>query len=158
MSLEDMKVARQIVDGKRINYIDGTIYHNESMIYKRSNERIEAYYHHLQDKEKVLSVIASGDQVLNCILGGSKVIDLFDISVFPKYFLQPIRKSKVGTATSSPFINLDKWSLNNSKSIASIASIRSFISISMLRSSAIGRPTTFEYDPSILSMNMPPIV
>lgn len=87
MSLDDVKVARQIVAGKRVNFIDGTIYHKESIIYKKSNERIEAYYHHLQDKEKVLSVIASGDQVLNCILGGSKIIDLFDISVFPKYFL-----------------------------------------------------------------------
>jgi hypothetical protein len=41
----------------------------------------------MKGNEKVLSVIGSGDQVINSILYGAKEIDAFDISRFPKYYL-----------------------------------------------------------------------
>lgn len=58
-----------------------------SGIYKFTNEDITSYYNHLQNKERVLSVIGSGQQILNCILAGTTNIDCFDISVFPQYYL-----------------------------------------------------------------------
>lgn len=58
-----------------------------SGIYKFTNEDITSYYHHLQNKDRVLSVIGSGQQILNCILAGTTNIDCFDISIFPQYYL-----------------------------------------------------------------------
>lgn len=88
MSLaEDCMVAQRVVSGIHFNFWTNSLFGPETAIYKISNERTEEYYHHLVNKEKVLSVIASGDQILNMILEGSKEIDAFDISTFPKYFL-----------------------------------------------------------------------
>ena len=55
------------------------------MIIEIINSR--AYIDCLVDRKKVLSTIASGDQILNSILYGAKDIEGFDISVFPKYYL-----------------------------------------------------------------------
>ena len=88
MSLhEDIVRAQRIVSGTEYNFGEKTFFHNTSAIYKISNERTQEYYHYLINQEKVLSVIASGDQILNLMLEGTKVIDAFDISSFPKYFL-----------------------------------------------------------------------
>ncbi|MBQ8659936.1 MAG: DUF3419 family protein [Bacilli bacterium] len=87
MTQNVVSLAQQIVSGKRFNFGGAVAFHSESIIYKKSNERLEEYQHHLENKNKMLSVIASGDQILNSILGGTKEVDAFDISVFPKYFL-----------------------------------------------------------------------
>ena len=61
-----------------------------SPIYKSTNEMISAplYIEALKDNDKVLSIIGSGDQILNTILYDSNDIDAFDISNFPKYYLK----------------------------------------------------------------------
>jgi len=86
---DDLVVAQKIMERDYFNF-GGVTYHDTSVIYKVSNEVISAvpYQKSLMNKEKVLSVIASGDQILNSVLCGSTVIDGFDVSVFPKYFLQ----------------------------------------------------------------------
>jgi hypothetical protein len=65
-------------------------YNDCSFIFRVTNERINTkeYIDVLKDKKKVLSVIASGDQILNSILFGSKEIFGYDISLFPKYYLK----------------------------------------------------------------------
>lgn len=84
---EDIVAAQRIVSGSDFNFGDKDFFHTTSAIYKISNERIQDYYSYLIGRDKVLSVIGSGDQILNLILEGTKEIDAFDISSFPKYFL-----------------------------------------------------------------------
>ena len=65
------------------------LFTNASHIYKTTNENMSNpnYKSQMKDREKQLSVIGSGDQIINSILLGAKEIDAFDISRFPKYFL-----------------------------------------------------------------------
>ena len=85
---DDIVKAQRIVSGAEYNFGNTNMFHNSSAVYKISNERIQDYEKYLRKRNKVLSVIGSGDQILNCILNGTKDIDAFDISVFPKYFLE----------------------------------------------------------------------
>lgn len=84
---DDIVAAQRIVSRADFNFGDKELFHTTSAVYKISNERTQDYYSYLIGREKVLSVIGSGDQILNLILEGSKEIDAFDISSFPKYFL-----------------------------------------------------------------------
>lgn len=86
MLKEDIINAQKILELSKSNY-KTEVFHDTSAIYKQSNEKISAYHKYLTGKDDVLSVIASADQIVNCILEGSKNIDAFDISCFPKYFL-----------------------------------------------------------------------
>lgn len=85
---DDIVKAQRIVSGAEYNFGNSDMFHNSSAVYKISNERIQDYQGYLKNRNKVLSVIGSGDQILNCILNGTKEIEAFDISVFPKYFLE----------------------------------------------------------------------
>ncbi len=81
----DIYFALSIIDG---SYQD-TIKSNEySKIYRFTNEPLNSYAKYLKDREKVLAVTGSGDQILKCIAYGTKEIDTFDISHLPKYFLE----------------------------------------------------------------------
>lgn len=85
--MDDLVLAQKIVRGSYINFSSKEPFIETSSIYRFTNEDITSYFHHLQDKKKVLSVIGSGNQILNTILGGTREIDCFDISVFPQYYL-----------------------------------------------------------------------
>ena len=85
--MSDVVIAQQVVSRVKYNFGDKDPFHNTSAIYKISNERIQDYHKFLTNKKRMLSVIASGDQILCGILEGTKEIDAFDISIFPKYFL-----------------------------------------------------------------------
>lgn len=87
MAESDSVLAQKIVGLSRNNYSDKSLFSNTSQIYIKSNERIDDYIKYLRNKKDVLSVIASGDQIINMVLNGSKNIDAFDISVIPKYYL-----------------------------------------------------------------------
>ena len=94
-TLEDeINLARDIafLDDKpeELKWILTGNYNDCSFIFRVTNERINTkeYIDVLKDKKKVLSVIASGDQILNSILFGSKEILGYDISLFPKYYLK----------------------------------------------------------------------
>ncbi len=87
MVKDDAMLAQQIVSRSVFNFGSQEMFHNTSAVYKKSNERIQNYQEYFRNKNKVLSVIGSGDQILNMILEGVSEIDSFDISVFPKYFL-----------------------------------------------------------------------
>ena len=85
--MSDVVIAQQVVSRVKYNFGDKDSFHETSAIYKISNERIQDYHKFLTNKKRMLSVIASGDQILCGILEGTKEIDAFDISRFPKYFL-----------------------------------------------------------------------
>jgi len=86
MVKEDAILAQRIVGLSHSN-IKSNLFHDESAIYTKSNERIKDYEKYLVNKKNSLSVIASTDQIITMILGGSKNIDCFDISTFPKYYM-----------------------------------------------------------------------
>ncbi len=87
MAKEDIILAQRIVGIAESNLLSEEPFHNHSGIYLTSNEAMSAIQKYLNNREKILSVIASGDQILNCILGGTRYVDAFDISVFPRFFL-----------------------------------------------------------------------
>ena len=81
-------VAQSIVRGNYSNLNGNNTFHSESFIYKKTNEKLNEFIDLLLNKDKVLSVIGSGDQILNTLLTKPSKIDAFDISVFPKFFLK----------------------------------------------------------------------
>lgn len=81
-------VAQSIVRGNYSNLNGKNTFHSESFIYKKTNEKLNEFIDLLLNKDKVLSVIGSGDQILNTLLTKPSKIDVFDISVFPKFFLK----------------------------------------------------------------------
>ncbi|MBQ2640168.1 MAG: DUF3419 family protein [Bacilli bacterium] len=86
MSKNDLLIAQKIMSDPYYNHND-KMFHKDSFIYMKSNELIKNYQKYLENREKVLSVIGSSDQILNMILGGTKELDVYDISRFPKYLL-----------------------------------------------------------------------
>lgn len=101
---DDIVKAQRIVSGAEYNFGNTNMFHNSSAVYKISNERIQDYEKYLRKRNKVLSVIGSGDQILNCILNGTKEIDAFDISVFPKYFLE-LKMAAIKALTVDEYID-----------------------------------------------------
>lgn len=86
MNEDDIVVAQRLVTGS-YNPLRDDFYHETSIIYKTTNEDVRSYLNLLKDKKKIFSITASGDQILNSILVGSKDITACDVSHFPKYFL-----------------------------------------------------------------------
>lgn len=82
---EDIAYAQKLISGNKCMKFDKT-FHDKSFIYRTTNENISLYQGMLKNKNKVLSVTASGDHILNSILFDSYNIDGFDISVYPYYY------------------------------------------------------------------------
>lgn len=83
----DLFMARGIINGDMKNNSDD--FSPSSPIYKTTNETIshKEYIDAIKNRERVLSIIGSGDQIINTILFGAKDIVGVDISSFAKYFL-----------------------------------------------------------------------
>ena len=81
-------------------------FHELSRIYRATNECITAYpyFKILNDKQSVLSVIASGDQIINSIMLGTKDITGYDISIFPKYYLM-LKLAAIKTLNKEEYLN-----------------------------------------------------
>lgn len=101
---DELVLAQRIVSMAESNLVSDKMFHSTSCIYIKSNEKIDKYQKYLERRRKILSVISSGDQILNCILGGTKVIDAFDVSVFPKYFLR-LKMAAVKGLTREEYVN-----------------------------------------------------
>ena len=84
---DDITLAQKIVGSSYSNISSISMFHESSAIYKSSNERLSNISKYLKNNKKILTVISSGDQIINSILEGIVNIDAFDISTFPKYFL-----------------------------------------------------------------------
>lgn len=84
---DHIELAQNIVRGNIRNFSSTQAFIETSGIYKFTNEDIAGYFHHFQNKKNILSVISSGNHILNAILAGARNIDCFDISIFPQYYL-----------------------------------------------------------------------
>ncbi len=102
--MDTLKLAQKIVRGSYINLSSTEPFMETSGIYKFTNEDITSYFHHLQDKQNILSVIGSGNQILNSILAGTRKIDCFDLSIFPEYYLY-LQLASVMTLSKEDYIN-----------------------------------------------------
>lgn len=63
--MENKEIAQEIVRGNYINLDKNDSFHKESFIYKKTNEKLNEFFDILMNKDKVLTVIGSGDQILN---------------------------------------------------------------------------------------------
>lgn len=99
--MDDLLLAQQIIVRGSNNE---KIFHDSSFMYMTTNEKINLYQQLLKNKHNVLSVIGSGDQILNTLLEGSDNIDAFDISRFPKYLLE-LKKAAIIGLSRDEFID-----------------------------------------------------
>lgn len=87
LNKDPLELAQLIVRNEYINFSWKRPFEEHSAIYRFTNEDISSYFHHLENKKKVLTVIGSGSQIINGILAGTRNFDCFDISIFPEYYL-----------------------------------------------------------------------
>ncbi len=104
MLRDDIILAQKIVAGRYNNINDSNSYSNKSFVYKFSNEEISSYQKYLKNRSNILSVTASGDQILNSILEGTTHVKSCDISRFPKCFFELKRAAILGL-TRDEFID-----------------------------------------------------
>lgn len=106
MVKEDIDIAKKVINDEFYTddlYCPDSQFHSNSSIYQFSNEDISLYQSYLENKGRVLSVTASGDQVLSSILFGAKKIDCIDISRFPKYYLE-LKKAAILSLSRDRFL------------------------------------------------------
>lgn len=109
---EDIMRANEIIDRKFKE--KNKVFHNNSPIYKFTNENIGGYYDLLNLKNKeVLTVCSSGDHILEAILRDVKRVDCFDISIFTKYFMN-LKLASVLSFDYTQFINY-LFNMSNTK-------------------------------------------
>ena len=74
----------------KVDRVPGCIYTSTSPIFKGTNENMngEGYVKAFEGNKNALTVIASGEQVLNAIYFDIRDIDAFDISRYPEYYLK----------------------------------------------------------------------
>ena len=100
---KDIENAKSVID-KTID--NNSFVFNECFpIYKSTNECIShiPYMDSLKNKDRILSVIGSGDQIINAILFGTNDIVGVDISTFPKYFL-PLKLAAIKVLEKNTYL------------------------------------------------------
>lgn len=102
MLKEDIIIAQKIVSCS-FNNMSKENYHGNSFIYRFTNEKINEYQKYLENRKKVLTVTASGDHILNSVLAGTKEIDSYDISRFPRYFFE-LKKAAILSLSKEEYL------------------------------------------------------
>lgn len=97
-------IAQSIVRGTHNCFNKDKTFTEHSFIYKKTNERLQDILDIFSDKDKILCVIGSGDQILNALLNRPQKVDAFDISIYPKYFLE-LKIAAIKTLTREEFID-----------------------------------------------------
>ena len=82
--MDDITESLKIIDNTASNINGNSTFHSSSFIY---NEDVSIYKDYLKNSRRILSVISSGDQIIESITSEKKIIDCFDISKYPKYYL-----------------------------------------------------------------------
>lgn len=85
--MDDITESLKIIDNTASNINGNSTFHSSSFIYKMANEDVSIYKDYLKNSKRILSVISSGDQIIESITSEKKIIDCFDISKYPKYYL-----------------------------------------------------------------------
>lgn len=111
--MDYLDIAQNIVRGTKY-YNKDTTFNEQSFIYKKTNERLQDIIDILLNKDKILCVIGSGDQILNSLLTKPSIIDAFDISIFPKFFLE-LKIAAIKSLSLEEYISffIDDISINN---------------------------------------------
>lgn len=99
----EIQLAQKIITGS-YSPLKNKCFHKSSFIYKTTNEYISSYKDLITDKENIFSIIASGDQILNSILLGTKQVTGCDVSSFPKHFLN-LKIAAILSLTLNEYIN-----------------------------------------------------
>ena len=82
---EDIEFLENILLNDKKNIKDNYFDH----IYPFTNENISAYYKNIDfENKKVLTVVGSGDHILNAFLDGAKSVDAFDINPLAKHYTE----------------------------------------------------------------------
>ncbi len=111
----DIEKAQKIVSiNNSSNLVSNTPYHENSFIYRTTNEQIDKYQRYLKNRENILSIIASGNQILDTIYEGNKNITGFDISTFPKYYLE-LQIADLNTLGLKDYINFIYGDIDDEK-------------------------------------------
>ena len=102
--IEDYSIfAQALVRGTKSNLKKKT-FHEYSFIYKKSNEQLEYVTQYFKNKEKILCVIGSGDQILNSMIFKPSLIVGFDISVYPHLFLK-LKMAAIRSLSRDEFVD-----------------------------------------------------
>lgn len=125
---EDLEMAEKILLGKtNVSYDEG--FNSYSFVYRTTNEALNEYVDHFNGKRKMLSVIASGDQIINAILSGVEEVDAFDISRLPKYFLM-LKLAAVQALTLDEYIDFFYTASKKAGPIRELKYYRMFVKMS----------------------------
>ncbi len=100
---KDIDEARRLIEGGLFNPFKP--FSSHSSIYAFTNEKAnnEIYKETLENKEKILTIIGSGDQIFNSILLGSKDITATDISNFTVYYFN-LKLAAIKTLTYEEYL------------------------------------------------------
>ncbi len=100
----DMELADGVINGKL--KVESGIFNEHSMIYRTTNETISDpnYFGNMKNKEKVLAITGSGDQIINAILQGAKEVKGIDISKLVKYFVA-LKLAAIQKLNQEDFLN-----------------------------------------------------
>ncbi len=102
--IEDYSIfAQALVRGTKSNLKKET-FHEYSFIYKKTNEQLEYVTQYFKNKEKILCVIGSGDQILNSMIFKPSLIVGFDISVYPHLFLK-LKMAAIRSLSRDEFVD-----------------------------------------------------
>lgn len=82
--MEEFKILKQVFE-KKHTYSFGGKFRKYEKMYIHTNENLKAYITDLKGKT-VLTVSASGDQLLNSLVAGANVVDTFDINRYSPLF------------------------------------------------------------------------
>lgn len=96
--------ALEILNNNGSN-IKKEFFHKESFVYMKTNEMIQEYVQYILNKKNILSVIGSGDQIINSLITKPEYIDCFDISIYPEYFLN-LKLAAIKTLSKEEYLNL----------------------------------------------------
>ena len=107
---DDIVSAQKIVASPRET---SDMYNAFSMVYRGTNEAIssEEYKNLLRDRDKILTITASGDQLINSILFGSRDITCVDISRFAKYYAK-LKLSAIKSLDKEEYLRFFTGKLN----------------------------------------------
>ena len=102
--IEDYSIfAQALVRGTKSN-LKKECFHEHSFIYKKTNEQLEYVTQYFKNKDKILCVIGSGDQILNSMIFKPSLIVGFDISIYPHLFLK-LKMGAIQSLSRDEFVN-----------------------------------------------------
>lgn len=101
-------IDRQVNAGKV--YAFGRPFSECQKVYKETNENIASYMSELdfKDKNKALSVLASGDHIFNLIYYGILNIDTFDTNRLTEYYALGLKRSAILAFTYKEYLSFNQ--------------------------------------------------